>query len=88
MAFLVLSQNRHLSNLEPVYFCCLKFSGGGVSSMLYKYFKDATKYLVDYCGCVELRRQIMDNDGFGDFEVVTSHGVVLRTTKPRFMVLL
>ena len=56
--------------------------------MLYKYFKDATKYLVDYCGCVELRRQIMDNDGFGDFEVVTSHGVVLRTTKPRFMVLL
>ncbi|CAN7135003.1 unnamed protein product [Brassica rapa subsp. narinosa] len=58
---------------------------GGVSSMLYKYFKDATKYLVDYCGCVELRRQIMDNDGFGDFEVVTSHGVVLRTTKPRFM---
>ncbi|KAL0668418.1 hypothetical protein Bca4012_031122 [Brassica carinata] len=57
---------------------------GGVSSVLYKYFKDATKYLVDYCGCVELRRQIMDNDGFGesaDFEVVTSHGVAFKNNK-------
>ncbi|KAG5399598.1 hypothetical protein IGI04_014205 [Brassica rapa subsp. trilocularis] len=57
---------------------------GGVSSMLYKYFKDATKYLVDYCGCVELRRPIMDNDGFGesvDFEVVTSHGVAFKDNK-------
>ncbi|KAJ4905323.1 Phosphoglycerate mutase family protein [Raphanus sativus] len=57
---------------------------GGVSSMLYKYFKDATKYLVDYCGCVELRRQVPYNDAFGDseeFEVVTSHGVAFKDNK-------
>nr|VDD62377.1 unnamed protein product [Brassica oleracea] len=50
---------------------------GGVSTILYKYLKDATKRLVNYCGCVDLRRQ----DGFGesvDFEVVTSHGVSFR----------
>ncbi|KAJ4884955.1 Phosphoglycerate mutase family protein [Raphanus sativus] len=47
---------------------------GGVSTILYKYLKDATKRSVAYCGCVDLRRQ----DGFGesmDFEVVTSHGI-------------
>ncbi|XP_010512366.1 PREDICTED: uncharacterized protein LOC104788316 [Camelina sativa] len=50
---------------------------GGVSVALYNYFKDATKYMVDYCGSVEMRRQILnsDDDGFAKFEVVTSHGV-------------
>ena len=84
VVFLVLSQNRHLSKHATVYFIGWEFAGGGVSSVLYKYFKDATKYLVDYCGCVELRRQIMDNDGFGesaDFEVVTSHGVAFKNNK-------
>lgn len=73
-----------MSKHETVYFIGWEFAGGGVSSVLYKYFKDATKYLVDYCGCVELRRQIMDNDGFGesaDFEVVTSHGVAFKNNK-------
>ncbi|ESQ44035.1 hypothetical protein EUTSA_v10006156mg [Eutrema salsugineum] len=57
---------------------------GGVSATLYKYFKDATKYLVDYCGSVELRRQILNSDGFGEsveFEVVTSHGVSFKDHK-------
>ncbi|KAL1190909.1 hypothetical protein V5N11_025650 [Cardamine amara subsp. amara] len=52
---------------------------GGVSVTLYNYFKDATKYMVDYCGSVELRRQILNSDdGFNkskEFEVITSHGV-------------
>ncbi|CAH8381107.1 unnamed protein product [Eruca vesicaria subsp. sativa] len=50
---------------------------GGVSTILYKYLKDATKRFVDYCGCVDLRRQ----DVFGesvDFKVVTSHGVSIK----------
>jgi hypothetical protein len=54
---------------------------GGVSSTLYRYFKDATKYLVDYCGSVELRRQILNKDELGEsveFEVVTSHGVCFK----------
>lgn len=52
-----------------------EIAGGGVSVTLYNYFKDATKYLVDYCGYVEMRRQILNSDGFGKFEVVNSHGV-------------
>lgn len=59
-------------------------AGGGVSSTLYKYFKDATKYLVDYCGSVELRRQILNKDELGEsleFEVVTSHGVSFKDHK-------
>ncbi|KAL0668417.1 hypothetical protein Bca4012_031121 [Brassica carinata] len=42
---------------------------GGVGTILYKYFNDATKYLVDYCGCVELRRQISNNNESEEFEV-------------------
>ncbi|CAH8384123.1 unnamed protein product [Eruca vesicaria subsp. sativa] len=52
---------------------------GGVSATLYKYFKDATKYFIDYCSCIELRTQITNNDdGSGssvEFEVVNSHGI-------------
>ncbi|CAH2063388.1 unnamed protein product [Thlaspi arvense] len=57
---------------------------GGVSATLYKYFKDETKYLVDYCGCVDLRRQISNKDGISEtveFEVVTSHGVSYKDHK-------
>ncbi|CAN8280219.1 unnamed protein product [Cochlearia groenlandica] len=49
---------------------------GGVSAILCKYFKDETKYLVDYCGYVDLRRQSSnDNEEAVEIEVVTSHGV-------------
>ncbi|XP_002876554.2 uncharacterized protein LOC9312622 [Arabidopsis lyrata subsp. lyrata] len=54
---------------------------GAVSVAFYNYFKDATKYVVDYCGSVEMRRQILNGDGFGKFEVVTSHGVSYKYTK-------
>ncbi|XP_009138835.1 uncharacterized protein LOC103862881 [Brassica rapa] len=54
---------------------------GGVGTILYKYFNDATKYLVDYCGCVELRRQVSNNDESEEFEVVTSHGVAFKDNK-------
>ncbi|VVB06377.1 unnamed protein product [Arabis nemorensis] len=54
---------------------------GGVSATLYKYFKDATKYLVDYCGCVELRRQVLNNDKALEFEVLTSQGVSYKDRK-------
>lgn len=63
---------------ETVNFFGWEIVGGGVSVTLYNYFKDATKYMVDYCGSVELRRPILNSDGFGkseEFEVVTSHGV-------------
>ena len=56
-------------------------AGGGVGTILYKYFNDATKYLVDYCGCVELRRQVSNNDESEEFEVVTSHGVAFKDNK-------
>ncbi|KAF8081374.1 hypothetical protein N665_0890s0012 [Sinapis alba] len=54
---------------------------GGVGTILYKYFKDGTKYLVDYCGCVELRRQVSKNNESEEFEVVTSHGVAFKDNK-------
>ncbi|CAH8392100.1 unnamed protein product [Eruca vesicaria subsp. sativa] len=54
---------------------------GGVGTILYKYFKDATKYLVDYCGCVELRRQVSKNNESEEFQVVTSHGVAFKDNK-------
>ncbi|KAL0866901.1 hypothetical protein Bca101_046019 [Brassica carinata] len=54
---------------------------GGVSTILYKYFKDAAKYLVDYCGSVELRRQVSKNNESEEFEVVTSHGVAFKDNK-------
>ncbi|VVB06378.1 unnamed protein product [Arabis nemorensis] len=54
---------------------------GGVSATLYKYFKDATKYVVGYCGCVELTRQVLNNDKAVEFEVVTSHGVSYKYSK-------
>ncbi|KAL1190916.1 hypothetical protein V5N11_025656 [Cardamine amara subsp. amara] len=58
---------------------------GGVSVTLSNYFKDATKYMVDYCGSIELRRQILNSDdGFvksQEFEVVTSHGVSFKDNK-------
>ncbi|CAN6836906.1 unnamed protein product [Brassica oleracea var. botrytis] len=54
---------------------------GGVGTILYKYFNDATKYLVDYCGCVELRRQVSNNNESEEFEVVTSHGVAFKDNK-------
>ncbi|CAL9245642.1 unnamed protein product [Arabidopsis halleri] len=54
---------------------------GAVSVAFYNYFKDATKYVVDYCGSVEMRRQILNGDAFGKFEVVTSHGVSYKYTK-------
>ncbi|EOA24549.1 hypothetical protein CARUB_v10017807mg [Capsella rubella] len=47
---------------------------GGVSVALYNYFKDATKYMVDYCGYVEMTRQVLDGKP-EEFEVVTSHRV-------------
>lgn len=37
--------------------------------------------MVDYCGSVEMRRQILNGHGFGKFEVVTSHGVSYKYTK-------
>ena len=58
-----------------------EIAGGAVSVAFYNYFKDATKYVVDYCGSVEMRRQILNGDGFGKFEVVTSHGVSYKYTK-------
>ncbi|KFK35248.1 hypothetical protein AALP_AA5G260000 [Arabis alpina] len=55
---------------------------GGVSATLYKYFKDATKYVVGYCGSVEFRRQVLNKDDKPEeFEVVTSHGVSYKDHK-------
>ncbi|KAJ4905317.1 Phosphoglycerate mutase family protein [Raphanus sativus] len=53
----------------------------GVGTILCKYFKDATKYLVDYCGSVELRRQVSKSNVSEEFEVVTSHGVAFKDNK-------
>ncbi|CAN7056550.1 unnamed protein product [Brassica rapa subsp. trilocularis] len=52
---------------------------GGVGTILYKYFNDATKYLVDYCGCVELRRQVSNNDESEEFEVVRRPTIIRAT---------
>ncbi|CAH8307129.1 unnamed protein product [Eruca vesicaria subsp. sativa] len=53
----------------------------GVGTILNKYFKDATKYIVTYCGSVELRRQVLKNNESEEFEVVTSHGVAFKDNK-------
>ncbi|KAJ4905316.1 Phosphoglycerate mutase family protein [Raphanus sativus] len=53
----------------------------GVGTILCKYFKDATKYLVDYCGSVELRRQVSKSNESEEFEVITSHGVSFKDNK-------
>ncbi|XP_018460391.1 uncharacterized protein LOC108831336 [Raphanus sativus] len=53
----------------------------GVGTILCKYFKDATKYLVNYCGSVELRRQVSKSNESEEFEVITSHGVAFKDNK-------